>query len=337
MQNVSRRTFLTAASGMALCAAWRPAAAQVAAPPAKPPKTDDTKFFEWKPVAEGVDAGIGGGGNSMVIRGKGAAAIVDCKLAPFGPVLRREAAGLGTPITQVINTHHHADHTGGNWAFSPDIPIVIHQRALPRIQQQVDQYQNAIRAGERTLGTRIGPAADAIRADIRAALQRLDSLTAFSFLPRASFSDRKDLDIGGVTVALIHFGSGHTDNDIIVCLPQKNVIHAGDLLFMGRHPVMDRPAGATTVGWCDSLRKVIEMCDAKTHVVPGHGELTDVAGLRGQIEYFEKMREFIGAAIKEGKSRDEVVKLPVPEAYANYGSSERTVGAIFDELSNKPA
>ncbi len=174
-----------------------------------------------------------------------------------------------------------------------------------------------------------------MKADIKALKEGLATLDEKAFTPTASFKDTQDLDIGGVKVVLRHFGPGHTDNDLIVHLPEQNVIHAGDLLFMGRHPVIDRSAKATTVGWIESLKRIIALCDAKTRVVPGHGDLTDASGLKGQIEYFEKMREVIGAAIKAGKSKEEVAKMPSPEAYAKYGNGERAFGAMFEELSEK--
>lgn len=271
----------------------------------------------------------------MVIRGKSAAALVDCKLSPLGLVLRREAEALGTPLTQVINTHHHADHTGGNHAFAGAAPIVAHEAALARIKGQVERYVGGLRDAERMIGDRTGPEADGVRADVRAIKERLATISEKDFMPTASFAGVKTLDIGGVEVMLRHLGPAHTDNDVIVRVPAANVIHTGDLLFMGRHPVIDRGAKATTLGWIAALRQIIELCDAKTRVVPGHGELTDVGGLRGQIEYFERMREWIGGELKAGRTREEILKLPVPSAYEKYGNAERAIGAMVDELSEK--
>lgn len=331
---LSRRGFLAAGVGSALGLAAAPGAAFARAWNLR--KSAET-FLEWKNVGEGVDAALGFGGNSMVIRGKNAAALVDCKNAPFGAVLRREAEALGegVKLTQVINTHHHADHTGGNHAFAGGLPIIAQEKAIERVKAQVERYVGQLKDGARQIGDKQGAPAEGVRADLKGFQEKLEKLSAADFAPTESFKDSRTLDIGGVKVVLIHFGAGHTDNDLIVHLPDRNVIHTGDLLFMKRHPVIDRSAAATTTGWTASLKKIIDLCDAKTRVVPGHGELTDVSGLRTQMAYFDAARAAVGDAIKAGKSKDEVGKMVLAAPFDGYGEGGRSLVAVWEELGGK--
>ena len=93
--------------------------------------------------------------------------------------------------------------------------------------------------------------------------------------------------------------------------------------------------GATTAGWMRSLRRMIELCDERTVVVPGHGEVTDVSGLREQVAYFEYVRRLVGDAIKAGQSKRQIQRDPI-ERYQGYGFEQlapRVLGAVYDELT----
>jgi len=291
-------------------------------------------FFDWKPAGKDHVA-LGEGGNSLLIIGRGGSVLVDCKNAPFGAALRREAARRDATLELVINTHHHADHTGGNHAFSADLPILAHENCKPRIEPQMNRYISQAKEAVASLTASEKPAAEQVRKDAMAYHGRMAKLVAKEFEPTRSMADLQELKIGGVTITLFHFGPGHTDNDVVVFLPDRNLVHCGDLLFHKRHPFIDLGAGATTEGWTASVRKIIDLCDDKTVVVPGHGEITDVAGLRSQVEYFEQAREVVAAAIKEGKTRQETQALMLPR-FKEYGPAGRTLGTIYEELKGQP-
>jgi cyclase len=121
---------------------------------------------------------------------------------------------------------------------------------------------------------------------------------------------------------------------MIVHIPELNLIHTGDLLFMGRHPVMDTRAGATSAGWLNSLSKLIQLCNDKTVVIPGHGDITDVSGLKTQVKYFQTVRALVQEAIDNGRTREEVLSMPIDD-FKDYGSPQGRNGvleAVFNEL-----
>jgi cyclase len=290
-----------------------------------------------------VNAIMGQGGNTLVVARSGSSLLVDTKNAPFGRLLAtREANAVGANFDGganrlVINTHHHADHTGGNWAFTGQVPVLAHHAAKDRVMAQLQRYKDAaantvrtMEASDRPMDKQFGlPAAQAY-------LEVADGLTAKDFEPtRLVREDLEHVKVGEIEVEVRHFGPGHTDNDLVVRLPQYNVIHTGDLLFYKRWPFIDLGAGATTEGWIKSVEAIIGLCDDETIVVPGHGEITNVSGLREQAEFFRVVREAVGAAIKDGATRDAAAELPMA-AYDGYESPERrpmTLRAVYDELA----
>lgn len=325
---ISRRAFVRAATVGAAGLVLRPALGFAG-------RFDgEETFFAWESPREGVRVGFGQGGNTLVVLGKDGSLLVDCKNAPFGAALRREAEALGAPVRWVVNTHHHADHTGGNHAFTPGVPVIAQANARPRVQEQTNRYISQAKEAIQSVSGLETPPPEAVIADLKAYHDRMADLTPEEFAPTETFETGKDLQAAGGRVALRHFGPGHTDNDLIVHVPEHNVVHAGDLLFHRLHPFIDREAGGTTRGWIESLKHALEFCDAETVVVPGHGELTDVDGLRGQIEYFERCREAIGKAIKAGKPKAEAIEA-LPEAYRGYGNERfrgLAMSAIYEEL-----
>lgn len=326
----TRREFLGTLGvgiGLAAAAGLTPAARAVIRDP-------DPTFFTWKPLCEDVRVAFGEGGNTLLIEGKDAAILVDCKNAPFGATLRREAQALGTPVKLVINTHHHADHTGGNHAFTKDLPVIAQEKAKPRIAARMDRYISQAKEAVLSLSNRKEPVPDKVKDEVKAYHDRMAQLKPEEFQPKMLVTEGRELEVGGERVVLRYFGPGHTDNDLVVILPGRRIIHTGDLVFHKRHPFIDRDSGASTAGWIECLRSVIELCDEKTTVVPGHGEVTDMSGIKMQIDYLHTVRDIVGKAIKAGTPREEVVKLTL-EPFSTYAGEQNrpmTIGAVYDEL-----
>ncbi len=345
----TRRDFLAAASGAAgsvLVARYA-----LARPRWSVARADD-RYFRWKRARDGSTDPIWVGfddkaGNSMVVVGKGESVLVDCKTPAFGAVLRREANLIdsGSPVTTVINTHHHADHTGGNHAMrgaaaagGPNMRIIAHVKCKERAgaAPNMERFRQQADAAVRDLAKSTREAAKAVLKEAQALAERFEKgdVKGAEFEPTETIAKDTQIEVGGVKVTLRHVGPGHTDNDVFVVLPQWNVVHTGDLLFYRLHPFIDRPAGAATLGWMESVRQIIAACDAKTVVVAGHGELTDREGLKGQIAYFEKVREVVGNAIKDGKDRAETAAIEIPE-FKDYDFPQvraATMASVWDEI-----
>ncbi|MHC5023752.1 MAG: MBL fold metallo-hydrolase [Planctomycetota bacterium] len=300
---INRRHFcLTSAAGL-VAAALDPAAL------ARLVRQDEG--LTVRDLRDGAWAIEGQGGNSLLLATGDGPVLVDTKVATAGDALhaavRRQ---LERSPALVINTHHHADHVGGNFVFSKQSRIVAHVNVRARLANTLD---TRIRGGLGARGTK---------------------LTVDDFNADREVSDELILDRGGVELRLYHYGFGHTDNDVVVFLPEQNILHMGDLVFHELHPFIDVAARATTVGWQKSLAKAQELCDEETILIPGHGAITDRTGLTKMSAYFDELREIVRQAIANGRTREEVIALK-PEPFKTRGFEQmqtRALGVVYDEL-----
>ncbi len=295
------------------------------------------RYFEWRPCGAGHVA-IGGGGNALLWPTPFGAVLIDTKIDALGSTMRREAEAVAGRLAAVIVTHHHSDHAGGIPAFSADLPVHSQSRGVGRRVVAGRELKERFVGGvpdlmERLLADAPQRVAALVRADIQAYARAVGRRDVQSFAANVTFKFEDELEAGDDVIQLRHSGRGHTDNDAWVRIPEANVLHTGDLVFNGTHPFIDVDTGATTSGWQRSLSEIIEACDADTIVVPGHGEVTDVEGVRAQWEYFERLREAVQAGIDAGRNRKEVIAA-VPPFFAQLPErhAAENLDIVFDEL-----
>ncbi len=313
--NQTRRSFLTRAGSLAAGLTLSPVIAHAAAGVRAGEKDGDGasgsgSYFNWRALRDGVYATDldNSGGNSMIVAGRDGSLLIDTKFPIFAGQLARDASGLtGKPLTRVINTHHHGDHTGGNLVFTGRMPVIAHEAAVPRVREQFDRMRaGVLRAGQSLRRVPEQGRAAAAR-DVEKLTANIDALTPESFVPDTTVTTgRTGIDLGGRWLEMIHLGRrAHTDNDLVIHLPEENVVHTGDLVFNGLFPFFD-PSCADTRGWTESLRDVLDLCDSETVVVPGHGGITDIEGVRRQLRYMEQLWEAVEKAYDAGEPIEKV-------------------------------
>ena len=325
---ISHLTLLAAAGLLPTTRSW----SQIA-----PTYTFPFKKLPYEPGKGGdviVISGIENGGNVLILPSEKGTIVVDAKHAYSAPDLLKDIqTHINGEPGLLITTHHHMDHSGGNWIFKPKTEIIAQTNFYARIEPNLVRYAEEANQHYKELSRK-----NPNDPRLPALAKLVDQLKTFSV---ANYSSTKQVEEsetvthGGVEIVLKHFGNGHTDNDLVVFFPKLNLMHTGDLLFYNLHPFIDRNARGTTVGWQNSLRKMLEMCDDNTIVVPGHGEVANKAALQAQIEYFDVMRAAVEKAREDGRGREFIVNMH-PEQYANYGFptlQPRVLGVIYDELT----
>lgn len=188
--------------------------------------------------------------NIVALIGRGETLVVDTRTtlrhaAEIQADLRAIAA---PPVTVVVNTHGHSDHVFGNHAFRPCV-IWGHARCVTMITH----------TGEMQRARLIEYMPD--MADEMAEVV-LDP-------PDRTMTDRATVEFGGRQVELRYLGRGHTDNDIVLTLPDTDVVIAGDLLENGAAPYF---GDGFPLDWPDTAERLLEMVGDETVVVPGHGD-----------------------------------------------------------------
>jgi glyoxylase-like metal-dependent hydrolase (beta-lactamase superfamily II) len=219
---------------------------------------------------------VGDGGNVAVYVTGDGVILVDDKYEPdFQPILEKVKSVTDQPVKYIFSTHHHADHSGGNVKFLPIAQIISTANARKNI---VEHKQSNAPAN-------ITPA-------------------------QITFTTESAVFLGGKEVRAIHFGRGHTNGDAVIYFPALRTIHTGDLMA-GSTPLIDYPGGGSVVEWTKTLDGALKL-DFDT-VIPGHGAVTNKAGLLAYRDNVEKLRTRATGLIREGKSQEEVGTVMIAE------------------------
>lgn len=185
------------------------------------------------------------------------------------------------PILYLVNTNYHGDHTFGNYMFPAETTILAHRRTAEQMLHFELEKQFLLPAVEGD-------------ADIYgdAALR----------LPDVVFERRLQVDLGGRSVDLRHFGPGNTAGDLVVYQPDARTAWTGNLIWGLPVPPMFDFGAATYMKTLANMRAAL---DVKT-IVPGHGGLGDGSILTRYIRYASEMVDVVRAARNEGKTLQEV-------------------------------
>jgi len=243
------------------------------------------RSLEVATVTPDVHVIYGLGGNVGILKTDVGAVVVDTMTFRMqGREVREKAEELGGGATRVIiNTHYHLDHTHGNPAFAPGLQIVSTDKTLAYLHALDASYWQGDAAGT---------------------------------LPNDTFADERVLQVGGKTIKLIHPGRGHTDGDLVALFVEDRVLHTGDLFFNGRYPNIDLEAGGSVKEWADTLDRVLAL--DFDHVIPGHGPVTDRAGLVAFQGFMRELAAVGEEAARSGRSLEDTQKQAAMQTDTGY-------------------
>jgi len=313
---LDRRQFIVLSSGavttaplIRLFAQQPPAQAQPAAQPAPPVNPVFTD------VRRNVGTFTARGGTIGWLINKDAVIVVDTQ---YPDTARMCVDGLkgktgGRQIDVVFNTHHHADHTGGNAVFRPEAKKLVAQAGVPALQKQVAAA--TANAPEPTVAD-------------------------------ATFDKTWSQKAGEETITAAFNGPGHTGADAFLHFEKAHVVHMGDLLFNHFHPRVDRAAGASIQNWMKILEKVAKDMPADTIFIAGHAKTglpptVDRQAVLAFRDYFDAVLTLTRKAVAAGQTKDALVatsSLPGFDDYQAAGAALSLAGVLgvaYDELTAK--
>ena len=301
----NRRQFLTTALGATAAAAVGGRAfrgvAQSAGELGEVPLRDDLT------LVTGLDT------NVVVLRAAGAAALIDSGPAAQAAELAKLVRGkLGLLSVELLfNTHWHPAHTGGNEALrSGDTDIVAHE--LTRLWMSTEYY---VDWEDRTYTPREAAA--------------LPTRTFYSTDPQPLVAE-----IGDEEIEYGHLPEAHTDGDIYVWFKNRNVLAAGGVVTHGEYPVLDYSTGGWIGGLVDATKKLLDITNADTLIVPATGPAQPRSHLAAQLEMLTVVRERVENLMRKGRSIAEMLDAGVTNEFdAKWGSNrERFVANIYNGL-----
>jgi cyclase len=254
-------------------------------------------------VKENLYVVVGGGaGNTAVYVTGNGVVLVDTKLANWGQAIMDKVKTVtDKPVTHIINTHTHGDHTGSNDFFPASVEVVAH-------------------ANVKTSMGKMPQFADASKAHA---------------LPDKTYTDKLTVLGGADAIDLYHFGPAHTNGDTFVVFRTLKVMHAGDVFAMKGTPFIDRTNGGTGIAYPETIAKAAAGIKDVDTVIPGHSAVTTWAAFVEFGEFNKAFLDYTQAAKKAGKTAEQAAaELKLPEKFKDYqvGRAKTNVEAIYADL-----
>jgi cyclase len=248
----------------------------------------------------GNDATFSGGNVGVFITNNGVI-LVDTKLAGWGQTFLDRVKSISTkPVTMIINTHTHGDHTGNDDKFGTSVEIVAQENTKTNMAKM-----------------------DAFKGDKAV------------FLPKRTFKDTLSLGSGNERIDLYYFGAGHTNGDAFVYFPALRVLQTGDLFARKDAPRIDRANGGSGVAYPQTLAKAVAAVKNVDVVVPGHSPLTKWSDLQEYQRFTADLLNEVQSARRAGKNADAAAtSINLSDKYKGYTSEglKAAVQAIYEEL-----
>jgi cyclase len=244
-------------------------------------------------------AGIPEATTGGIIIGENGALVIEsmlnAKLA--NQVLDQVSRLTDKPIRYVVNTVYHGDHYYGNFLFPSSATIIMHSESKRYIDQKFEQDRKFM---INLMGADVGIQ------DVR---------------PRAGdilVDHDTAIDLGGRTVELKVFGVGQTKGDLFVWLPKEKIFFSSNAILAEKPAIPWLLEGNHDLA-LETMRKMKAFLPADTIVVPGHGRPTTIeASLDYFIAYLETLDREVRAAVANGLSLDETVRVAGAEAFSGY-------------------
>jgi cyclase len=204
---------------------------------------------------------LGGGGNSIVLTSEDGSKAIVIDTKMMSAAKKLRDEVKAVDIT-IVNTHAHYDHTGGNKLY-PSAKIIS---GAYTNQQWDDDSKKTSRYPDLTLKP----------------------------------GEEKIISIGSETVRIRNMGRAHTWNDVVVYFEKRQLLDAGDLVFMDMHAALHAESGANVASWINVLDQLSSRYKIKT-LVPGHGKISDQTALAVMKDYFVSIGDAIGKPEKQAE------------------------------------
>jgi glyoxylase-like metal-dependent hydrolase (beta-lactamase superfamily II) len=257
-----------------------------------------------QPLRRNITVLLGAGGNIAVLTGPDGKLLVDSEIVTARPRVSQALTGINAdPIKQLINTHWHFDHAGGNeWVQKAGASILAQENTRKHlsVDTRVEGWKHTF------------PAAPA------------------GAIPSTVFKEDHTLHMNSTTLALKHYLPAHTDSDISVHFTEADIFHAGDTFWNRNYPFIDYSTGGSIAGQIRAAEANIAKVTDKMIVIPGHGAVGGKADLILFRDVLVNIRDKVAALKKQGRALAEIVAAkPGARTDEEWGNGFMTPGAFI--------
>ena len=251
----------------------------------------------------------GQGGNTAAFVTATGVVLVDTKLANNGQAILDQVKKVtDKPISHIINTHTHGDHTGSNDFFPASVEIVTQENTAANMKK-MPEFQDPAKARG---------------------------------LPDRTFKDKLTLLGGKDSIDLYYFGAAHTSGDAFVVFRNARVVHAGDVFPNKGQPLIDTNNGGSGVAYPETLRKAVAGIRNVDTVIPGHSTVMKWQDLVDYRDFNRLFLEHAQASLKAGKTAEQAMTdFKLPEKFKGYniaggrGGPGGNFNVIYGELQKR--
>ena len=216
----------------------------------------------------------------LVMNGADGGVVIDSGIPEAAVATASQIEKVTPKLNVLINTHWHFDHAGGNAQLArAGARICAHENCAKRLS--TDQYNEFF--------------------------DRKMPPSPKEAWPKMTFTDETRMSLNGDELRLVPVPPAHTDGDVIVRFQKANVVHMGDLFFLGMFPFIDYSSGGWIGGMVEAVRRGLPLTDAKTTIIPGHGPVATQADLKTYLTFLETVYDRFSKLKADGKSVDEAV------------------------------
>ncbi len=289
-------------------------------------------------VRENIYMLVGAGGNVTASIGPDGILLVDTGLAQNAQKLLAAIQQTAKPITRkpiqwIINTHVHADHTGGNEVLRKAGVTYTGGNVAGNLEDAAEGA--AIIAHENV--------------QIRMAQQKPE--LPFDTLPTDTYHiDKMNLShfFNGEGVQILYQPAAHTDGDSMVYFRRSDVLATGDVFMTTTYPIIDLERGGSIQGIIDALNRILDIAvpefrlEAGTLIIPGHGRLCDSADVAYYRDMVTVIRDRILDAMNRGLSLDQIkaAKLTLDQdgrygATSGFWTTDKFIEAVYKSLQQQ--
>jgi glyoxylase-like metal-dependent hydrolase (beta-lactamase superfamily II) len=274
------------------------------------------KVIESEKVKDNLYVFRGGGGNTAVFITQNGVVVVDTKTAGWGQVIIDKIKTItDKPVTTIINTHSHGDHTSGNVEFPATVDIIAHENAKAEIEawRPVTGIANAFPNVFKDSNGR--------------------------GMPKRTYKDKMSVGSGNDKVDLYYFGPGHTGGDTWVVFSALRTVHAGDMFANKNLPLIDANNGGKAVAFAQTLGKAVGGLKDVDLVIGGHAPaMMTLNDLKEFVDFNKDFQAWAESEMKAGKTPDQAsTEYKHPDKYKGYGNVQparvkTNVQIYYDEL-----